>query len=105
MSNETPIQGLSPDSICADCQQAALDDHASNDQSIWSMNFTFCEHTSRSLVLKGPPGKPSNFMISVPAPYFQLKAMYDRYQDKMARGAEQALAEAELSASAGETRH
>lgn len=81
-----PIPSLSTNNVCAACQEQALADHAANPRSAWTMTFTFCEHTSRSLILQGPPGKPNDYMASVPAPEWQLRAFYERLSAKFEHG-------------------
>ena len=105
MNESTPIKEIDERFICADCKRAALRAHAENSHSLWTMNFTYCPHTRRSLILKGAPGRPDEYMVSQPGDEAELKAMYDSYLSKYAKATERALADAALREAEGETRH
>lgn len=107
MSSSTPIWGLSPAFICVGCQQIALAEHANNNGSfsLWTMSWTYCPHNRRSVILKGLPGRPDEYMVSQPADEAELKRDYELYQSELVQVYDEVLAAAELRGGEGDTPH
>ncbi|RJS95280.1 hypothetical protein [Salinisphaera sp. Q1T1-3] len=96
MAEKTPIQGLSTDFICAECQRAALDHIAKHPTGVGAV-FAWCSTTRRGLFLRSWDGEIEIRDVSKPGNREYLERLCLDNWERWLAVAEQKQAEIEFA--------